>query len=171
MMKTMSVEEARALIGSAKDYSIVDVREPVEFSLGHLPGAKSIPLGQIESRLAEIPRDRPIVLLCKSGGRAARAQEKLTSAGFADACVVTGGTDAWIAAGFPIVRAAKTVWSLERQVRFAAGILVLVGLFIPPWPYLSAFVGAGLVFAAITDSCAMGMLISKLPWNRSTGTS
>lgn len=169
MTKTLSAEVARQRFGGGTACSVVDVREPVEFALGHLPGAKLIPLGQIDGRLAEIPRDRPVVLFCKAGGRAARAQEKLTAAGFTEVFVVSGGTDAWIAAGFPVDRAAKTVWSLERQVRFAAGILVLLGLFIPPWPYLSAFVGTGLVLAAITNSCAMGMLISNLPWNRSTG--
>jgi rhodanese-related sulfurtransferase len=83
---------------------------------------------------------------------------------------VTGGTSAWLSARLPVVNGKKAM-SLERQVRIAAGSLVVIGAtvgqFVHPGGFgLSAFVGAGLVFAGVTDTCGMGMMIAKMPWNR-----
>jgi rhodanese-related sulfurtransferase len=103
------------------------------------------------------------------------AAEKLAKAGFGHTVVVEGGTLGWIDAGLPVDRGATKVISLERQVRIAAGLLVLVGVslgwFVNHWFFgLSAFVGAGLVFAGITDFCGMGLLLAKLPWNNRPST-
>jgi rhodanese-related sulfurtransferase len=83
---------------------------------------------------------------------------------------VEGGTDAWEQAGLPVVRGHKVI-SLDRQVRMAAGLLVLLGVGLsflvhPAFSALSAFVGAGLLFAGITDTCGMAMLLAKMPWNQ-----
>jgi len=112
----------------------------------------------------------PIYFICKSGSRAAKACEKMQAAGVGNALSIDGGTEAWERAGLPVVRG-KAAMSLERQVRIAAGSLVLIGLalgwFVHPYLYgLSAFVGAGLVFAGVTDWCGMGMLLARMPWNR-----
>jgi rhodanese-related sulfurtransferase len=109
------------------------------------------------------------LLICRSGNRARQAAEKLKSSGLPSLEVLTGGVLAWDAAGLPLNRGTKSM-SLERQVRIAAGALVFIGAALgyfvnPAWIALPAFVGAGLVFAGITDTCGMGMLIALMPWN------
>ncbi len=104
------------------------------------------------------------------GGRAAKACEKFAAAGFPKAVNIAGGTNAWIAAGLPVVRGER-VMSLERQVRIAAGLLVMAGVALavlvhPLFYLLSVFVGAGLVFAGLTNTCGMGLLLARMPWNR-----
>ena len=116
-------------------------------------------------------KDRPIYILCQSGGRARQAAEKLEKDGFSQCCVVEGGTRAWAEAGLPVNRGTRKVIALERQVRIAAGSLVLVGVLLarfvhPDFIWLSAFIGAGLVFAGVTDWCGMGLLIARMPWNQ-----
>ena len=120
-------------------------------------------------------KDQPIFVLCRSGSRAKQAAEKLEKDGFRECHVVEGGTLAWAEAGLPVNRGTSKVMSLERQVRIAAGAIVLCGVLLahfvnPALMWLSGFVGAGLIFAGITDTCAMGMLISKLPWNQRGGS-
>jgi rhodanese-related sulfurtransferase len=110
-------------------------------------------------------------LLCRSGGRAQKAAEKFLREGFNESVVVTGGTQAWIDAGLPVERGTIKVMSLERQVRIVAGSLVFIGVVLGWFVHrgffgLSAFVGAGLVFAGITDFCGMGLLLARMPWNK-----
>ena len=112
----------------------------------------------------------PLYFICRSGGRGKQACEKLAAGGFASSVNVEGGTIAWEEAGLPVVRGQKAV-SLERQVRVAAGSIVLIGvalaMFVHPyWVGLSAFIGAGLVFSGVTDTCGMGLLLARMPWNR-----
>jgi rhodanese-related sulfurtransferase len=118
--------------------------------------------------------DQPIYLICKSGSRGKSACEKFIAAGFTNVVNVEGGTSAWVAEQLPVVRGKKAI-SLERQVRIAAGFLVLVGavlgFFVTPYALgLAAFVGAGLAFAGITDTCGMGMLLARMPWNQVSDT-
>ncbi len=154
--------------------NLIDVREYAEFAGGRVKSAKLIPLGDIEKRYAEIDRDKPAFVICRSGKRASEAQRKLFALGFSDVRNVRGGFEAWKAAGFDFEKDAKAVWSLERQVRFAAGSLVVLGVLLsllihPYFIALSAFVGAGLVFAAVTDTCGMAMMLGKMPWNKTNG--
>ena len=154
--------------------NLIDVREYPEFAGGRVSGARLIPVGDLDKRYTEIDRDKTAYLICRSGKRASEAQKKLVSLGFSDVRTVSGGFEAWKAAGFDFEKDARAVWSLERQVRFAAGSLVVLGVVLS-WlihPYiiaLSAFVGAGLVFAAVTDTCTMAMILAKMPWNRNSG--
>jgi len=116
----------------------------------------------------------PLYLICQAGSRSEKACEKFQQAGFSNVVSVAGGTLACMDAGLPLVRGQKRM-SLERQVRIAAGSLVLLGVllgfFVHPALFgLSGFVGAGLVFAGITDTCGMGMLLAKMPWNRGGGS-
>jgi rhodanese-related sulfurtransferase len=159
-----------AALGAAID--LIDVRMPGEFAAVHAQGARLVPLPEIDPKAVTASRKgragSPMYLICKSGKRAGMAAEKFAAAGV-EVRVVEGGTDAWVAAGLPVVRG-RGVISLERQVRIAAGLLVLAGVVLaiavhPFWIGLSGFVGAGLVFAGVTDTCAMGMLIGKMPWN------
>src|SRR5690606_36632127 len=110
-----------------------------------------------------------ILLMCQSGNRATQACRKLVNAGLSSASVIEGGMNAWIAAGGPVERGRQR-WSLERQVRLVAGLIVLLSvlasIWLPPARFVAGFIGAGLVFAALTNTCAMGMLLAKLPYNR-----
>jgi rhodanese-related sulfurtransferase len=173
-MKSIAPVELQTLLAAEPDTPVIDVRTPVEFSEVHVPQARSVPLdGLNPTALAgsgQIRKDRPVYLLCRSGQRATKAAEKFAKEGFAQPIVVEGGTLAWIEANLPVTRGKTRTISLERQVRIAAGSLVFLGValgwFIHPGFYgLSAFVGAGLVFAGITDLCGMGLLLAKLPWN------
>lgn len=158
---------------------VIDVRTPLEYREVHAEAARNVPLDSLDPRAVMSRRngsaDEPLYVICKSGARAAKAQQKFIDAGFANVVNIQGGTEAWVTAGLPVVRGKKSM-SLERQVRIAAGSIVLtgalLGLFVHPYfTAISAFVGAGLVFAGLTDSCAMGMLIAKMPWNKNVGGS
>jgi len=153
---------------------LIDVRTPVEYAEVHAEGAKLIPLDVLDPKAVMSERDglasEPVYVLCKSGARAAKAVERFRAAGFDNVFSVEGGTTAWERAGLPVIRGEK-VMSLERQVRIGAGSLVLLGVLLgwlvhPAFFGLSAFVGAGLVFAGVTDWCGMGMLLARMPWNR-----
>ena len=158
-------------LSSDKDQSVfIDVRTPAEYGEAHITGAVLQPLSNLDVHAVEklaAGKDR-CVLVCRSGNRARQAAEKLSGTR-PNVVVLEGGVAAWEAAGLPLVRGQKAM-SLERQVRIAAGSLVLlgvlVGAFIAPWGYaISAFIGAGLVFSGITDTCGMAMVIARMPWN------
>ncbi len=154
---------------------LIDVRTPMEFQAVHAVAARNIPLDKLDPQGVMKDRDsgadRAVYVICKSGGRAGKAQRKFADAGFSNVINVEGGTDAWVAAGLPVVRGQKAM-SLERQVRIAAGFIVLAGAtaaIVTGNIYLAgipAAVGAGLMFSGITDSCMMGMLLAKMPWNQ-----
>ena len=149
---------------------LLDVREYPEFAGGHLAGSRLLPLAQLETRAPDLPQDREIVLICRTGRRSAEAAEKMRRLGFERVGELKGGIMNWEKAGLPLHRAAHAPWAIERQVRLVAGLLIVLGLalsYLWPWAILlSWFVPLGLIFAALTDSCAMGMMIAKLPWNR-----
>jgi rhodanese-related sulfurtransferase len=148
---------------------ILDVRSPVEFKAVHIAGSELMPLDRLDSeRLKSDGIER--VIVCRSGGRATKAQQQLHSSGCKLFAVLEGGIGAWEQKGLPVV-CGKSAISLERQVRIAAGLLVLTSVILGTWihPYyygIAAFVGAGLTFAGITDWCGMGLLIARAPWNR-----
>ncbi len=152
---------------------LIDVRTPVEFREIHVEAARNVPLDQLDVTELVQARDgsakEPLYVICRSGGRGKQACEKFHKAGFSNVVNIEGGTMACVEAGLPVVRGQKAI-SLERQVRIAAGALVLLGVGLsfvhPAFIGLSAFVGAGLVFAGITDTCGMGMMLARMPWNR-----
>jgi len=163
--------EAQAALASGNECQLVDVREFSEYETERVAGATLVPLSQFEQHADQIDRARPVYVMCRSGKRAAQAAERLAQKGFRDLRVIDGGLQAWSAAGYAVESGARRVWSLERQVRFVAGLFVFAGvvlsLLVHPWfVALSAFVGAGLVFAAVTDTCGMGMMLARMPWNR-----
>ncbi len=150
---------------------LLDVRTPAEYAQVHVPEAVLLPLHELEpTRVAALARGKSgCVVLCRSGSRARQAAEKLRAAGVPRVAVVEGGMQAWEAAGLPVNRGRGGI-SLERQVRMAAGALVLVGVGLgvwvaPAWLGLAAFVGAGLVFAGATDTCGMALILARMPWN------
>lgn len=152
------------------DLHLVDVREPVEFAGGRIEGAKLMPLGEIENRHQELDHSKPIYVICRTGNRSGKAQQKLNALGFKNVVNVQGGFNAWQNEGLAFQRDESAPWDLERQVRFVAGSFVLIGFLLSllVHPYLigiSAFIGAGLVFSALTNTCTMGMILAKMPWN------
>jgi rhodanese-related sulfurtransferase len=170
----MNVAALRRHLEEGGPMRLVDVRSASEYGTGHIAGAINIPLEQIEGRTEDIGKGE-VVMICKSGKRARMAAALLEPCR-AGVAVLEGGTDAWIEAGWPVVISLKTRWSLERQVRLTAGLIVLVGvaLSVPVssgWVYLAGFIGLGLTFAGLTDFCPMGVLLAKLPWNGPRGCS
>ena len=171
MIKEISAYEVNRMLDSGGECQVIDVREFSEFNNERIADAQLMPLSNFEKHAAEIDHDKPVFLMCRSGNRAKQAAERLIRKGFTDVHVVQGGMAAWAGADLPVIRGESKVWSLERQVRFTAGLIVLTGIvlgfLVTPYVYLlSAFVGAGLVFSAVTDTCGMGMLLARMPWNK-----
>lgn len=172
-LNTISPSALQDRIQSGEPVDLIDVRTPVEFREVHVTIARNVPLDQLDAnaiRESRAAKNEPLYVICKSGSRGRQACEKLVAAGCSNVVNVDGGTAAWDAAGFPVLRGKKAM-SLERQVRIAAGSLVLGGVllsrFVHPWFMgLSGFVGAGLIFAGVTDTCGMAMLLARMPWNR-----
>jgi len=150
---------------------VLDVRTPAEFETSHIPGAYNVPLDTLREHRAELRRhlDEDVVLVCRSGARAAQAEEALAGAGLPGLRVLDGGMVAWESAGAPVNRGRQT-WELERQVRLVAGGIVAAGVLgsvkVPAMKWVAGAIGAGLTGAALTNTCAMGMALSKMPWNR-----
>lgn len=167
---TIRPKELQDRLGRDPKPRLIDVRLPMEFERVHAIGAENVPLDEIDPRRHGPADGRPLYIICQKGMRSRKAVEKFAAAGFQGVESVEGGTEAWVSARLPVHRGRVKTISLERQVRIAAGSLVVLGIalaWLTPWTLaLSAFVGAGLVFAGITDTCGMGMLLAKAPWNR-----
>lgn len=180
MVTTISPQQLAELLRSDPSIRLIDVRTPAEFSEVHVTSARNLPLDRLDPAAvsAEAGNGEPLYFICKSGGRSGKACEKLIAAGVTNVISVDGGTTACEAAGLPVVRGRKAM-SLERQVRIAAGALVFGGVMLATFAGndmlekvglgIAGFVGAGLVFAGITDTCGMAMLISRMPWNQVSG--
>ncbi|MFF4506693.1 rhodanese-like domain-containing protein [Streptomyces sp. NPDC001401] len=163
--------------GRLHQLTVVDVRTPGEYASGHLPGALNIPLDQVRRALPDIRQAAErgdVLVVCASGARSENACKLLAEQGIPTA-TLTGGTGAWAAAGHdlhrPPAHRARAVWGMERQVRFTAGTLVLLGLALgllvhPAFQLVSAAIAGGLVFSALTDTCGMAALLGRLPHNR-----
>jgi rhodanese-related sulfurtransferase len=170
-MKTISPIELQKLMAIEPRLSLLDVRTPMEFAEVHVPQARNVPLDELRPAALQLPKEQPIYLLCRTQQRATNAAEKFIREGFTQPVVVAGGTQAWVEANLPVERGVAKVISLERQVRIAAGSLVLIGVLLGWFVHraffgLAAFVGAGLVFAGTTDFCGMGLLLARMPWNK-----
>jgi rhodanese-related sulfurtransferase len=151
--------------------TLIDVREPGEFAGEHIPGATLVALSQFDPRKIPQTEDTQLVLYCRSGNRSAIAAQKLFDAGFESVTHLSCGIGAWKEAGYPTVTNRDAPISLMRQVQLVAGSLMLtgtiLGALVSPWfLLLSGFVGAGLMFAGVTDTCMLGMLLAKLPSNQ-----
>ena len=169
-MQNISVSQSFEKRKQVSGIPLVDVRTPAEYESIHANGAVNHPMESLD--LEEIPfaKDQEIHVICQSGGRSFKVSQKLKAAGYTNIVNVEGGTSAWHGAGLPVDEG-KKVMPLERQVRIAAGLLVVIGAAVGQFVHpggiaLSAFIGAGLVFAGVTDTCGMGMMIAKMPWNR-----
>jgi rhodanese-related sulfurtransferase len=179
-MEVVSIgpHELAAKRQAGETIELIDVRTPVEFREVHCPFARNVPLANLDPKAVMTTRaaakdgakDGTLYIICRSGSRGRQACEQFQAAGFSNVVNVEGGTLAWAESGLPVNRGKKAI-SLERQVRICAGLLVLLGVvlgyFVHPYCIgLSAFIGAGLVFAGVTDTCGMGMALARMPWNR-----
>ena len=171
-LATISPRQLSDLVRSGTAVELIDVRTPVEFREVHVGFAHNLPLDQLDASQANASRRdpaQPLYVICRSGSRGRQACEKLIAAGVTNVVNVEGGTMAWDQAGLPVVRGQKAI-SLERQVRIAAGLMVFAGSLLaitnPWWLIVPAFIGAGLTFAGVTDTCGMGMLLARMPWNQ-----
>lgn len=176
-MKSIDVQPL-AHLQSGGDVDLIDVRMPAEFCAAHAAGATNVPLDTLDPASIAGARngrsEQPLYLICQSGGRSTKAVQKFLDAGIENVVNVHGGTNAWVAAGLPVIRGRKAI-SLERQVRIAAGSITLIGSLAAIvtgnviFACIPAFIGAGLTFAGVTDTCGMGMMLAKMPWNRRAG--
>jgi rhodanese-related sulfurtransferase len=178
-ISTISPLELAELCKDGKYIDLIDVRTPVEFQELHAVAARNIPLDQLDPSALIRSRNGspsgPFYLICRSGSRGKQACEKFLNAGCDNVVNVEGGTLAWESAGLPVVRGKKAI-SLERQVRISAGLLVSLGALLswlihPAFIGLPAFVGLGLVYAGVTDTCGMGLILARMPWNHRNKTS
>jgi len=173
-ISTITPQNLAKLCNDGGSIDLIDVRTPVEYRELHAVPARNIPLDRFDPKALMqsrhgSPKD-PLYLICRSGDRGRQACEKLISAGYTNVVNIEGGTLAWESAGLPVVRGKKAI-SLERQVRIAAGLLVCLGALLswlvhPAFIALSAFVGAGLVYAGVTNTCGMALLLAHMPWNQ-----
>ena len=171
---TMSSHQFSELYKQGKKIDLIDVRTPLEYREVHVAIARNVPLNQLDPvalmQARNASASEPLFVICRSGSRGLQACEKFRQAGISNVVNIEGGTLACIESGLPVVRDMKVI-SLERQVRIAAGTLVFLGAVLgwsvnPAFIGLSAFVGAGLVFAGITGTCGMGMILARMPWNQ-----
>ena len=166
--------ELQRLLSEGGPAQLVDVRTPGEFAAAHVPGAKLIPLGDLDP--AAFRRERgvegiPVYVLCQSGGRARKAIEKLEQAGVHGCVLVEGGTQGWMDAGLPVTHGKSKVLPLMRQVQIIVGFISALGAVLaltanPLFAIIPLLIGSGLMFAGITGTCAMALLLAKMPWNR-----
>ncbi|MDF2145190.1 rhodanese-like domain-containing protein [Knoellia sp. p5-6-4] len=174
MPARLDVATLREWLGRSDSPRLLDVRTPAEFGTAHIPGSYNVPLDLLKEHRDELRQhlEEDVVLVCRSGNRASQAEALLAAAGLPNLHVLDGGVMAWETAGAPLRRGSQK-WDLERQVRLVAGILVLTGIvasiFFPKAKWLSGAIGGGLVGAAATNSCLMGQLLSKLPYNQNAG--
>ncbi|GAA2147085.1 rhodanese-like domain-containing protein [Glycomyces algeriensis] len=148
---------------------LVDVRTPGEFASERLPGSRNVPLATLPA--ADLAHGgAPVILVCASGTRAGQARNLLDEGAGVPVHILEGGLTAWRKDGGAVESSGRGVWGMERQVRLAAGDLVIafvvLSLAWDPLKWLAAAIGAGLAFAAVTDTCAMARVLALLPWNR-----
>ncbi len=173
-LRSVSAQQL-AVLAAAGKLHLLDVRTPGEFASLRIAGAVNVPFERLDppALLARFGADTPLYCVCQTGTRSQLAADRLRAAGFTNVVHVDGGTNAWTSADLPLVRGERSVISLERQVRIAAGLLsvlgVIFGALIHPAGYgLSALIGAGLVYAGATNSCGMSMVLARLPWNQAS---
>ncbi len=172
-MTAITSVELQGLLESSPAPRVVDVRTPAEFETAHIAGSYNVPLDVVEDHAAEIAQrldsDPDVVLLCRSGQRSTKAQALLRDAGLAGGRVLQNGITDWEGRGFAVDRGTPR-WELERQVRLVAGSIVLSSILgsiaVPRLKWVAAAIGGGLTFAAVSNTCAMGTALSKLPYNR-----
>lgn len=172
--QAVNVGQAQQLLANPSTL-VVDVRTPGEYLTSHIPESINIPVDQLDPHLRRIvsAAGGTLVLVCQSGGRAEQAADKLGQVGLSDMVVLAGGMNSWLQAGAPVEHGEIKKWALERQVRLVAGAIVALSIIASIWlpwaKWIGFAIGFGLTFAAATNTCMMGMMLMKLPYNRGPG--
>lgn len=174
-MKSILATDLTKLITSGKAIDLVDVRTPVEFRALHVKVARNVPLDRLDPNsfrsVGGVSPSNPVYIVCRSGGRSRQACDKLLAAGVTNIVNVEGGTMACVSAGAPVVRG-KSAIPLNCQVQIITGLNVVAGTIAAIatanlyWLTLPVVMGAGLVFSGLTNTCAMGSMLSRMPWNQ-----
>jgi len=173
----ISPRELSRRISAGQPAELLDVRTPAEFANAHVPGARLVPLDELDAAVFLQQRasvDQPIYILCQSGGRARRAIEKFQRAGFDGCVLVEGGTQAWIDAGLPVNHGESKMFPLMRQVQIVVGFASAGGAALALWvnpkfAFIPLVIGGGLLFAGVTGFCGLALVLAKMPWNKSAG--
>ena len=171
----VTIQELRQMREEGRAIRLLDVRTVGEYAASHIVGSHNVPLSSMDKYASELCEcvDTPIIIVCQSGQRAKRAFNALSGLGMKNVHVLDGGVSKWTAAGYALEQGSERL-SLERQVRIAAGLLAAVGgilgVFVNPlFALIPAFVGGGLVFAGLTNTCGMAKALSRLSYNRPAG--
>jgi rhodanese-related sulfurtransferase len=170
---SISPSALAAALASGDENELLDVRTAPEYASAHVPGAKLMPLHELDvaAVLSRHKPGAPMYVLCQAGARAAKAIEQFERAGCYDCVLVEGGTQAWIDAGLPVHRGTSAVLPIMRQVQIVVGSLsaasAILALAVNPWfAAIPLFLGCGLLFAGITGTCGMAIMLAKMPWNQ-----
>lgn len=166
MTNSISPQQARDRIQQGA--LLLDVRSYPEWRSSHVAGATLVPLDVLRRSPTRGALGDEVLVICQSGHRSQLAAQLLTKNGV-NARSIEGGLNAWQSDGLPTQKADGEFIELERQIRIAAGALVLTGLLVPRARALSYFVGAGLVITGFLNWCGLGVVLGKMPWNRARG--
>lgn len=174
-LATLASSDVATKLG-AGDIRLIDIRDADEFAREHIEGAISLPLSTWRSEAPGFKGDLPTVFMCRSGMRTESNREQLALHAANDAHMLEGGLDAWKKQGLPTIIDAKAPIEIIRQVHITAGSLILAGAVLatlvhPGFLGLSAFVGAGLLFAGVSGFCGMAHLLRAMPWNKAEAAS
>jgi rhodanese-related sulfurtransferase len=166
-LQTIDPAQAKRLIDDGA--ILVDIRESDEHARERVPGALNRPLANLGS--LQTGDAKAVIFHCRSGARTAANAQRLAAAADCQAYILEGGIDAWKKAGLPIAADRSQPIEIMRQVQITAGGLVLLGVVLGTWMApafygLSAFVGAGLMFAGVSGWCGMAKMLALMPWNR-----
>jgi rhodanese-related sulfurtransferase len=173
-MKSITANELSNMVASGKHVELIDVRTPMEFRAMHVTIARNEPLSGLDPTAIQLARNdyssEPLYVVCRSGGRSKQACEKFLASGITNVINVEGGTMACESVGMPVIRGKKSI-PLHCQVQIVTGSLVVIGSALavwgPPfWAVLPGVMGAGLMFSGLTDTCAMGSCLARMPWNQ-----
>ena len=170
----IDTSQLRQMISEDPSIRVLDVRTGGEFDGVHIPGSYNVPIDTLSEHARDLASvEHPVVLVCKSGARADQARTKLSNAGKQKLHLLDGGLDAWLADGGDSVRGSSETWAMDRQVRLVAGSISLVGIllsiFVPKAKWLAGGVATGLTFSAVSNTCAMGNALGRLPYNKGRG--
>lgn len=171
MKQDIQPKDLQKRLASGENLKIVDVRSPLEYASGHVPGAVNIPLGTIDKEIPGAESSDRIVIVCQVGVRSQSACEKVLNS-HDDLYNLVGGTNAWRAAGFEVESCPKAPRSLDRQTHLVAGLLLVLAFILyrnvsPGWIYLALLPTFGLLLDALTGICPMTLILKQMPWNAS----
>ena len=171
--QSIAPADLAARIRSGVPAHILDVRSPAEFEASYIEGSTLRPLDAlVASEWRESANTAPLFILCQAGARAKRAAALFAQAEV-PCLVIEGGLDAWNAAGLPVVRRKSNVLPLMRQVQIVIGVVSGIGSALAVWKHpmfglIPLFTGAGLVFAGVSGTCGLALLMARMPWNRAS---